>query len=125
MRASEWAAAQRRRRSLARLVARASHRSAARSVVEHFLHRRHADGGYCGFPQSLQHLASTYAAVNALVIVGTEQALRSIDREKMYAFLMSRKHASGGFTMHDDGELDVRCVHSCFRADAPLALAAS
>ena len=57
-------------------------------MIEHFLRRRHADGGYCGFPSvHLQHLASSYAAVNALVIIGTERALASIDRFVFVCFL--------------------------------------
>lgn len=37
-------------------------------------------GGFGGGPGQLAHLAPTYAAVNALVIVGNEKAYNAIDR---------------------------------------------
>ncbi len=43
------------------------------------------------------------------VIVGTQEALDVIDRPKLYRFLLSRRSASGGFSMHDQGETDMRC----------------
>ena len=38
------------------------------------------DGGFGGGPLQLPHLASTYAAVNALCIIGTKEAHEVIDR---------------------------------------------
>ncbi|KAG8465485.1 hypothetical protein KFE25_002792 [Diacronema lutheri] len=71
-------------------------------------------GGYCGgpYPGQLPHLAPTYAAVNALVIIGTDEALASIDRPALHAFLKGRKHESGYYTMHEDGEIDVRGAYT-------------
>lgn len=37
-------------------------------------------GGFGGGPGQFPHLAPTYAAVNALVILGTEEAYKVIDR---------------------------------------------
>lgn len=38
------------------------------------------DGGFGGGPGQLPHLAATYAAVNTLVILGTEEAFKVINR---------------------------------------------
>ena len=63
-----------------------------------------------GFPcDALPHLASSYAAVNALLAMRSEQCLRVIDRQAMLAYLLRRKDPhTGGFSMHVDGEVDVR-----------------
>lgn len=66
-------------------------------------------GGFGGGPGQLPHLAPTYAAVNALIICGTEKAYSIINREKMYKFLISCKDdKTKSFLMHQDGENDVR-----------------
>lgn len=64
---------------------------------------QNAGGGFGGGPQQLSHCAPTYAAVLALLIVGTEAAYRVIDRPALYRWFLARKHPSGGFCMHDDG----------------------
>ncbi|KAL8475490.1 hypothetical protein ACS0TY_028225 [Phlomoides rotata] len=51
----------------------------------------------------MPHLATTYAAINALITVGGHKSLSSIHRENLYAFLLRMKDASGGFRMHDGG----------------------
>lgn len=68
-------------------------------------------GGYAGGPGQLAHLAPTYAAVNALCAIGTEAAYHSINREALYQFLVSMKCESGGFTMHENGEMDIRATY--------------
>ncbi|GAQ85162.1 farnesyltransferase beta subunit [Klebsormidium nitens] len=65
-------------------------------------------GGYGGGPGQLPHLATTYAAVCALVTVGGAKALDSIDRPALLSFLVRMKAAGGGFHVHADGEVDVR-----------------
>lgn len=56
-----------------------------------FLNLCQADtGGYGGSPGQLPHLAPSYAAVAALVSLGQPQALTSIQRDSMSAFLHSR-----------------------------------
>ncbi|KAA0053672.1 protein farnesyltransferase subunit beta [Cucumis melo var. makuwa] len=60
----------------------------------------------------LPHLATTYAAVNSLVTLGSHEALSSINRHKLYTFLLQMKHPSGGFRMHDQGEIDVRACYT-------------
>lgn len=67
-------------------------------------------GGFGGGPQQLSHCAPTYAAVLALLIVGTEEAYRVIDRPALYRWFLARKHPSGGFCMHDDGYVSCAAV---------------
>jgi protein farnesyltransferase subunit beta len=79
------------------------------SRVVDFLKRCQAPtGGFGGGPGQLPHMAPTYAAVNALVIIGTEEAYSAIDRPGLHAFLLARKRPDGSFTMHEDGEVDIR-----------------
>lgn len=65
----------------------------------------HPDGGYGGGPGQLAHLAPTYATVMCLVSLQTEEALRSINKETLFNFLKKSKHESGGFYMHEGGEV--------------------
>ncbi|KAJ3363192.1 hypothetical protein HDU91_003088 [Kappamyces sp. JEL0680] len=76
--------------------------------VETLMACQHSEGGFSGGKGQLAHLATTYAAVNALAIIGAESAFQCIDREKMYAFLMRMKQPDGSFRMHEDGEIDIR-----------------
>jgi protein farnesyltransferase subunit beta len=91
------------------------------SRVVDFLKRCQAPtGGFGGGPGQLPHMAPTYAAVNALVIIGTEEAYSAIDRPGLHAFLLARKRPDGSFTMHEDGEVDIRGTY-CGLAAAALA----
>ncbi|RZC40958.1 protein farnesyltransferase subunit beta [Asbolus verrucosus] len=76
-------------------------------------------GGFGGGPGHLPHLAATYAAVNALVTLGTEEAYNIIDREKLQQFLWGLRQPDGSFCMHCDGEIDIRGVY-CALAVASL-----
>jgi protein farnesyltransferase subunit beta len=69
-------------------------------------------GGYGGGPQQLPHCAPTYAAVLALLTIGTDEAHRSIDRARIYRFFMSMKQPNGAFSMHQDGETDTRAAYT-------------
>ncbi|KAJ3253874.1 hypothetical protein HK103_007674 [Boothiomyces macroporosus] len=66
------------------------------------------DGGYSGGRGQISHLATTYAAVNAIAIIGTTDAYESVDRKALYSFLMRVKQPDGSFKMHEDGEVDIR-----------------
>ncbi|XP_076268992.1 farnesyl transferase beta subunit isoform X2 [Rhynchophorus ferrugineus] len=66
------------------------------------------NGGFGGGPGQYPHLAPTYAAVNALVILGTDMALKVINRQKLFEFLQSVKQPDGSFAMHVGGEVDIR-----------------
>lgn len=70
------------------------------------------NGGYGGGPGQMPHLATTYAAVNALISLGGEKSLSSINRSKVYTFLKRMKDPSGAFRMHDAGEIDVRACYT-------------
>ncbi|KAI7899408.1 terpenoid cyclases/protein prenyltransferase alpha-alpha toroid [Cokeromyces recurvatus] len=65
-------------------------------------------GGFGGGGDQLAHLATTYAAINSLAIIGTKEAYEVINRETLYRFLMSMKQPDGSFTMHKGGEIDIR-----------------
>ncbi|XP_024541487.1 protein farnesyltransferase subunit beta [Selaginella moellendorffii] len=83
-------------------------------TIEFLKHCKDPLGGYGGGPGQIAHLATTYAAVGTLVSIGGAQALSSIDREKILEFLLRMKDpSSGGFRLHDGGEMDVR---GCYTA---------
>ncbi|CAH1117346.1 unnamed protein product [Phaedon cochleariae] len=79
-----------------------------KSVVKFLSKCQNEDGGYGGGPGQLSHLAATYAAVNSLVILGTEEALASINRQKLQDFLFRIRQVDGSFSMHVGGEVDIR-----------------
>ncbi|KAG1699190.1 hypothetical protein DVH05_014106 [Phytophthora capsici] len=70
------------------------------------------DGGFGGGPKQLAHTATNYATCLTLALLGTPEALETVDRQGLYRFFMSRKHAAtGAFTAHDGGEVDVRVTY--------------
>ncbi|CEG45787.1 farnesyltransferase beta subunit [Plasmopara halstedii] len=70
------------------------------------------DGGFGGGPKQLGHTATNYASCLTLALLGTLDALESVDRLSLYRFFMSRKHAAtGAFMAHDGGEVDVRVTY--------------
>ncbi|ONK72736.1 uncharacterized protein A4U43_C04F22640 [Asparagus officinalis] len=82
------------------------------AAVDFLLRCEAEDGGYGGGPGQMAHLATTYAAVNSLITLGSMWALSSINRDKMYKFLSQMKDPSGAFRMHDAGEMDVRACYT-------------
>lgn len=44
----------------------------------------------------------------ALVSIGTESSLSSIDCVKLKNFLISTRQSNGSFSMHNNGEVDIR-----------------
>ncbi|TKW16643.1 hypothetical protein SEVIR_5G313000v4 [Setaria viridis] len=81
-------------------------------IVDFLARCQDKDGGYGGGPGQLPHLATTYAAVNTLVTIGSERALSSINRDNLYKFMLRMKDESGAFRMHDGGEIDVRASYT-------------
>ena len=90
-------------------------------VVEFLASCQHESGGFGGGPGQLAHLAPTYAAMSALVTIGTKEAMAVTDVGKLRAWLMRLKTVTtttrkedgedvvvGSFAMHVDGESDVR-----------------
>ncbi|KAJ8925682.1 hypothetical protein NQ315_009529 [Exocentrus adspersus] len=84
------------------------HDSQKRNVLKFLSKCQSPDGGFGGGPGQLPHLAATYAAVNALVIIGTEEAYNVIDRKKLQDFLFRVRQWDGSFAMHVGGEVDIR-----------------
>ncbi|XP_070577391.1 protein farnesyltransferase subunit beta-like [Ptychodera flava] len=78
------------------------------SVAQFIKKCQHPDGGFGGGPDQVPHLAPTYAAVNALCTLGTQEAYDVIDRPKLQKFLMKMKTPEGAFMMHEGGEVDIR-----------------
>ncbi|XP_030553571.2 protein farnesyltransferase subunit beta [Rhodamnia argentea] len=82
------------------------------NVIDFLRRCQDPSGGYGGGPGQLPHLATTYAAVNSLITLGGSRSLSSINRDKVYNFLRQMKQPSGGFRMHDGGEIDVRACYT-------------
>ncbi|CAG0917395.1 unnamed protein product [Notodromas monacha] len=77
-------------------------------VVDFLRKCQNPSGGYGGGPGQISHLAVTYAAVNALCIIGTKEAYDSIDRPALQWFLARMLQPNGSFASHTDGEVDIR-----------------
>uniref|UniRef100_A0A4Y0BLW0 Protein farnesyltransferase subunit beta n=1 Tax=Anopheles funestus TaxID=62324 RepID=A0A4Y0BLW0_ANOFN len=88
-------------------------------VVDFLIKCRCKDGGFGGGPGQDAHLATTYAAVNSLCIIGTEKALNAIDRHTLKQFMWAVRESNGAFRMHIGGELDVRGAY-CAISSAKL-----
>jgi hypothetical protein len=82
---------------------------AMRARVINFLTKcQNTTGGFGGGPQQYSHLAPSYAAINTLAILQQDEGYQIVDREGMYRWLLRLKQPSGGFCMHEGGEVDVR-----------------
>lgn len=77
-------------------------------IVQFLSHCQHENGGYGGGPCQFPHLGTTYAAVNALSIIGTDEAYDSIDRSSLQKFLWTTRDVDGSFVLHRGGEKDIR-----------------
>ncbi|TMW57612.1 hypothetical protein Poli38472_003537 [Pythium oligandrum] len=79
-------------------------------TIKHFWNED--SGGFGGGPMQLGHTATTYASCLTLALIGTDEALNVVDRQALYRFFMRRKdHATGAFSAHDGGEVDVRVTY--------------
>ncbi|KAA0202081.1 hypothetical protein HAZT_HAZT003358 [Hyalella azteca] len=78
------------------------------SVIDFLARCQCSDGGFGGGPGQLAHLAPTFAAVNALVTIGTPAAFAVINRQSLADFLARMVTAEGSFRMHEGGEVDIR-----------------
>ncbi|KAI3335586.1 terpenoid cyclases/protein prenyltransferase alpha-alpha toroid [Ustulina deusta] len=65
-------------------------------------------GGFGGGFGQQSHLATTYAMVLSLAIVGGEAAYQVIDRRAMWKWLCALKQPDGSFRLTLGGEIDVR-----------------
>ncbi|EPS29012.1 hypothetical protein PDE_03958 [Penicillium oxalicum 114-2] len=87
---------------------------------------QNATGGFGGGHGQTSHLASSYAAVLALAMVGGAEAFALVDRDAMWRWLGRLKQADGGFSVTEGGEEDVRgayCASTIIALlDIPLVL---
>ncbi|XP_071520028.1 protein farnesyltransferase subunit beta [Panulirus ornatus] len=83
----------------------------AAGIIDFLQHCQNPTGGFGGGPGQYSHLAPTYAAINALVIIGTKEAYDTINREKLQEFLWKMRTDEGAFRMHEGGEVDIRGVY--------------
>jgi len=90
------------------------------SLVDFLGRCQDPEGGFAGGPGQVAHLAPTYAAVNSLAIIGTKESLSLFERGKLAAWLDRLRCPDGSFTMHVDGEVDIRGVY-CALSVARLA----
>ena len=67
-------------------------------------------GGFGGGPGQIAHLATTYAAINALCTLNSERAFRVIKLKPLLSCIKKLKLDSGAFRMHENGEEDLRFV---------------
>ncbi|KAL2150785.1 hypothetical protein VTH82DRAFT_7348 [Thermothelomyces myriococcoides] len=65
-------------------------------------------GGFGGGGGQLSHLATSYAVVLALALVGGQEAYEVVDRKAMWRWLCSLKQPDGGFQVCLGGEEDIR-----------------
>lgn len=77
-------------------------------VVQFLSCCQHEQGGYGGGPMQYPHLGTTFAAINALTIIGTDEAYDSIDRSSLQKFLWTVRDVDGSFALHKGGEKDIR-----------------
>ena len=71
-------------------------------------------GGFGGGPGQMSHLATTYAAMNAIAILGVSNFTRAyqvVNRKTMEKFLYSVRNNDGSFCMHVNGEKDTRALY--------------
>lgn len=77
-------------------------------LIETARSMQNASGGFGGGHGQSSHLATTYAVIMALTIVGGEACYEAIDRRALWKWLCSLKQPDGGFQMSVGGEEDVR-----------------
>ncbi|KAK4219924.1 protein farnesyltransferase subunit beta [Rhypophila decipiens] len=78
------------------------------AVIETALSFQNEQGGFGGGGKQTSHLATTYATVLAIALVGGEEAYEVIDRDAMWRWLCSLKQPDGGFQVCVGGEEDIR-----------------
>jgi protein farnesyltransferase subunit beta len=79
-------------------------------LVETVRPMQNATGGFAGGFGQTSHLATTYATILSLALVGGEEAYEVVDRRSMWKWLCSLKQPDGGFQMALGGEEDTRYV---------------
>ena len=83
------------------------------SVIATARSMQNETGGFGGGGGQLSHMATSYAVVLALALVGGEEAYEVVDRKAMWKWLCSLKQPDGGFQVCLGGEEDIRYL--CLR----------
>ena len=78
------------------------------SLIETARSMQNDTGGFGGGNGQLSHLATTYAVVLALALVGGDDVYEVVDRRALWKWLCALKHPDGGFQMAVGGEVDIR-----------------
>lgn len=80
------------------------------SLAETARSMQNETGGFGGGGGQLSHMATTYAIVLSLALVGGEDTYEVVDRKAMWRWLCSLKQPDGGFQVCLGGEEDIRYV---------------
>ncbi|KAK4154978.1 terpenoid cyclases/protein prenyltransferase alpha-alpha toroid [Chaetomidium leptoderma] len=78
------------------------------SIAETARSMQNDTGGFGGGGRQLSHMATTYAVVLSLALVGGEEAYELVDRKAMWRWLCTLKQPDGGFQVCLGGEEDIR-----------------
>lgn len=84
------------------------------AIIETARSFQNETGGFGGGGKQTSHLATTYATVLAIALVGGEDAYEVIDRKALWRWLCSLKQPDGGFRVCVGGEEDIRYVNFSF-----------
>jgi protein farnesyltransferase subunit beta len=95
------------------------------SVAETARSMQNDTGGFGGGGRQLSHMATTYAVVLSLALVGGEEAYEVVDRKAMWRWLCSLKQPDGGFQVCLGGEEDIRYVMSSLEKETRPELTAA
>ena len=81
------------------------------TIIQYLKKRISKDGGYASSPEQKGNTVLTYTAINSLATIGTEAAFKTIDRNKIYKFLLSVKQENGSFESETGSEADTRSTY--------------
>lgn len=68
------------------------------------------EGVFSGLYMDNGHLVSNYSAVMTIALIGTEEAYKLVDRQKIYKFLLGLKVKNGSFRTTKGMEYDIRAT---------------
>ena len=83
-----------------------------KQLIETARSMQNPDGGFGGGPGQQSHLATTFAIILSIAVVGGQEVYEVIDRKAMWKWLNKLKQPDGSVQMAYGGEADVRSVAS-------------
>jgi protein farnesyltransferase subunit beta len=92
------------------------------SAMERIISFQSPTGGFGGGEGQEPHLATTYASIHALAILGLEDGFKRILKNEMYHWIMSLKQSNGSFIMHRGGEVDIRASYCVLSVTSLLGI---